>query len=275
MTIDELGRAAAVEARAGAEAAVDTSAMLHRMHRLHRMRRRRAAGSIVAVLAAAVVVGSLLISHNARTDSHPSPATTPTPKATGICANPEVRCLDATKFRFVDLPVTITLTLPANFERDFSLAPNTVDGYRNDIGTTGVSVQEHARPVKYGPVLWTRDPTAGTTAASMARWLSKRPYLVHTTLTRTAVGGRPAWHVTGDLKRGVALPAAKAGGNVAPTFGGGRLGGGAGYRPGLTGQYTLLDVPGAGVTVIWSWTMNHGKQALAGNQAFIDGLSFG
>ena len=49
----------------------------------------------------------------------------------------------------------------------------------------------------------------------------------------------------------------------------------SGYRPNLTGQYTLLDVPGAGVTVIWSWTLNHGNQVLAANQAFIDGLSFG
>jgi hypothetical protein len=48
-----------------------------------------------------------------------------------------------------------------------------------------------------------------------------------------------------------------------------------GYRANLTGQYTLLDVPGAGVTVIWSWTLNHDDHALAGNQAGIDGLSFG
>jgi hypothetical protein len=36
----------------------------------------------------------------------------------------------------------------------------------------------------------------------------------------------------------------------------------------------LLDVPGAGVTVIWSWAFDHTNRALAGNQAYIDGLSF-
>jgi hypothetical protein len=88
------------------------------------------------------------------------------------------------------------------------------------------------------------------------------------------VGGRPAWHVTGDLKPGAALPAPKATGNVAPTFGR-AYSDSMGYRPGLTGQYTLLDVPGAGVTVIWSWTVDHRDRVLAANQAFINGLSFG
>ena len=60
---------------------------------------------------------------------------------------------------------------------------------------------------------------------------------------------------------------------VAPTFASGPAK--AGYSPALTGEYTLLDVPGGGVTVIWSWNDNHNGQALAGNQAYIDTLSFG
>jgi hypothetical protein len=42
----------------------------------------------------------------------------------------------------------------------------------------------------------------------------------------------------------------------------------------LIGEYTLVDVPGAGITVIWSWSVGHGQKALAGNQAFIDTLVF-
>jgi hypothetical protein len=273
MSIDELGRAAAAEARHNAASAVDTGTMLDR---LHRMRRRRTAGSIIAALAvaAAVVAGGLWISRDTHADSHHRPASTQIPRSTGICADPEIRCLGADSYRFPELPVTITLTLPANFQRDFKVGTEEIEGYRSDINTTGVTVTEHAMPAKYGPAAWIRDPAAGTTAASMARWLSNRPFLIHTTRTRTTVDGRPAWHVTGDLKPGAALPAAKDGGNVAPTLGR-SFNDSMGYRADLTGQYTLLDLPGAGVTVIWSWTLDHDMHALAANQAFIDGLSFG
>ena len=272
MSIDELGRAAAAEARASATAAVDTGTTLVR---LHRMRRRRTAGSIIGALAvvAAVVVGGVLIGRNSHAESGPRPATQ-NPPSRGICANPEVRCLAADTFRFADLPVPITLRLPGNFQRQFSTGTDGIEGYRSDIDTTGVTVTEHARPTKYGPASWTRDPAAGNTAASMARWLSERPFLIHTTRTQTTVDGRPAWHVTGELKPGAALPAPKENGDVAPTFGRAHNDS-MGYRADLTGQYTLLDLPGAGVTVIWSWTLNHPDRVLAGNQAFIDGLSFG
>jgi surface antigen len=53
------------------------------------------------------------------------------------------------------------------------------------------------------------------------------------------------------------------------------LAGREGYNNALLGEYTLLDVPGGGVTVIWSWNDSHNGQALAGNQAYVDGLSFG
>jgi hypothetical protein len=43
-----------------------------------------------------------------------------------------------------------------------------------------------------------------------------------------------------------------------------------GFSRYLTGDYTLLDTPGAGVTVIWSWTMHQPRSALAGNEAFVD-----
>ncbi len=272
MTIDELGRAAAAEARRNAATAVDTGAMLRQ---LHRMRRRRTAGSIIGALAvaAAVLVSGVAISHDTRADSRNKPASPHPPSSTGICADPDVRCLGADRFRFVDLPVPITLTLPVNFDRDFTVRTDGIEGYRSDIDTTGVSVGEHATPAEYGPRSWTQDPAAGRSAASMARWLSSRPFLIHTTLTRTAVDGLPAWHVSGDLKPGAALPAPKAGGDVAPTFGRSYKAN-FGYRADLTGQYTLLDVPGAGVIVIWSWTLNHGDRVLAANQAFIDGLSF-
>ncbi|MDQ1605078.1 MAG: hypothetical protein QOE01_2923 [Actinomycetota bacterium] len=103
----------------------------------------------------------------------------------------------------------------------------------------------------------------------MAVWLRGRPFLRNATLTRTTVDGRPAWRVSAQL-----LPATKAGlDNVAPTFKG--RSGTEGYNRALTGDYTLVQLPHAGVTVIWSWAFEHSRARLAGNQAYIDGLSFG
>ena len=76
--------------------------------------------------------------------------------------------------------------------------------------------------------------------------------------------------MTGSLKPGARLPATKAG-NAAPTFrttGSGQ----AAYGPLLSGEYTLVDVPGAGLTVVWSWTLS--GEDLTPNQAVIDSLSF-
>ena len=274
MSIDELGRAAATNVRRNAAMTINTTCMLDR---LHRRRRRRAAASVIAVLAAtaAIISGGMVISHDEAGKRDNKPASPSTRSLTGMCANPDVRCIGVDRFRFVGLPVPLTVNVPATFGRAFSLGTGSIDGYRSDITTTGVSVSEMARPVRYDNS-WTRDPAAGVTAASIARWLSQRPFLIHTSLTRTTVGGLPAWRVAGDLKPGAALPAAKEGGDIAPTFAFGTgYDSSWGYRANLTGAYTVLDLPGAGVAVIWSWTLNHSDQALAGNQAFIDGLSFG
>ena len=143
--------------------------------------------------------------------------------------------------------------------------------YRGDVETTGVSVAENATPVR-DDYSWARDQSAGTSAKSVATWLSKRPFLQHTAVVPTQVGGLPAWRVSGQLKPGARLLAHKNDAPVAPTFidDGGQMA----YSPSLIGEYTLVDVPGAGLTVIWSWSLDHGPKALAGNQAFIDRLAF-
>ena len=67
------------------------------------------------------------------------------------------------------------------------------------------------------------------------------------------------------------LPPPERVGNSAPTFrtaGSGQ----AAYGRKLSGEYTLADVPGAGLTVVWSWTLS--GEDLTLNQAVIDSLSF-
>jgi hypothetical protein len=56
---------------------------------------------------------------------------------------------------------------------------------------------------------------------------------------------------------------------AAPTFGGGMAAWGT-----LKARYTLLDVPGAGVAVIWSWTFDR-LAVLDDNQAFVDSVTLG
>jgi hypothetical protein len=280
MSIDVRGTAAATEARRSAERAVDPAMMLRD---LHRVRRRRRVAAIVgsAAVVAAVVGGSALITNTPdhhrlvrpATSRTPSPATSTTPSPAGHCAQPRVQCLGNASYR-VALRVPVTFSLPANFDSRFTVSEaRALDVYRTDVDQTGVTVMENPTPVK-DDATWSRDPSAGTDAESIATWLANRPFLTHATLTRTTIGGLTAWRVAARLRPGARLPAPKAGfGAVAPTFTAGP--GTAGYRPGFSAEYTLVDVPGAGVTVIWSWSVNHGERALTGNQAFIVGITLG
>jgi hypothetical protein len=42
----------------------------------------------------------------------------------------------------------------------------------------------------------------------------------------------------------------------------------------MIARYTFVNVPGAGPTVIWSWTFGATDHALEGNQSLIDSLRF-
>jgi hypothetical protein len=130
---------------------------------------------------------------------------------------------------------------------------------------------ENATPVLNDTTL-TREPSAGTTAATMATWLSRRPFLTQTFVVRTTVGGRVAWLVSGVVRVRAPLHGEKNGAPAGPTFSSGVAVASCTHH--LTGQYTLVDVPGAGVTVIWSWTLGS-PSLLAGNQAYVARLSFG
>jgi hypothetical protein len=269
MSIDERGHAAATEIRRATASGVDTATMLEA---LHRRRRTRVVVSVVAAVAAcAAVVAAVLVAHNQTSKQGLQPATqqsthqaTPPGKPCGA----SVVCLGAHHF-VIDLRVPVTITLPGNFKRQVVVTgPHSFDVYFNG---TGVSVLEDAVPVRYDGS-WTRDPAAGRTAESVAHWLATRPFLTNTDVHRVSVGRLVGWHVTGELRRGAVLPASKIIGPVAPAFA--VDGGTTGYRPGLIGDYTLVNVPGAGVTAIWSWSAD-GKSPIPDNRAFIEGLSFG
>jgi hypothetical protein len=268
MSIDDLGRAAATDARRRAAREVDPTTMLER---LHHSNRSRTVGWIVTAVAIVTVGAVALIDGGGLSAGNQTGGSATRPSSTNsACTDTRVTCLGGDRY-LVALPVPVTVTLPANFQGSFTFSGTRIlEDYRTDADGTGVTVMENATPVKDNEA-WVIDPSAGTTAESMARWLSKRPFLIHATIIQTEVGGRTAWHVSADLKPGAATPAFKYTGTVAPTFFDSP--GSAGYGAGLTGNYTLLDTPGAGVTVIWSWAGS--DQLLAGNQTYVNGLSFG
>jgi hypothetical protein len=268
MSVDELGRAAASAAR-GAAATVDAELMLHRLHRRHRGRQ------IASITAAAAVFAVVLagVVEVARPAAGP-PATRPSPTVSGStdspCNNVTIFCVGTDQRRIV-LPVPITVTLPDSFDEVVRLGDNSFESYRTNIDAAGVTVMENAVPVR-NDASWTRDPHGGTTAMDMANWLGKRPFLMEARVVATTVDGRPAWRVTASLKPAAPLRAVKLQeGAVAPTF----TDGGEttmAYNRTLSGEYTLLDIPGAGVTVVWSWALHAPRSQLAGNRSFIDGL---
>jgi hypothetical protein len=271
MSVDELGQAAARGVR-GAAATIDPDVMLRRLQQ-HRRRRQVASMVAVAVSCAVVLAGIVEL---ARPEAKPV-ASRPRPSATAPiddrCNNVTIVCLGGNTFR-VAVTVPVTVTLPANFGDLIRFGETSFESYRTDLDSSGVTVMEDAVPVR-NDASWSRDPSAGDSAAAMATWLSKRPFLSGATLTPTTVDGRPAWRVSAVLKPHAPLRAVKLQeGAVAPTFTNGNVTT-MGYSRSLRGDYTLLDVPGAGVTVVWSWTLAPRSTPLGDNRPFIDGLRWG
>ena len=257
---------------------VNTGSMLEQLHRARRTRSIASAVLVVGLVAVLLLGGGMLARQDdaansgATPGSHPTSTPSTASSPSDSCSDGQVTCLGSGRYRFA-LGAPVTITLPDNFGDDFSVdQPGMLEMYRNDLETTGVSIMENPTPVR-NDGSWSRDATAGDTAKSVARWLAKRPFLTNTHVIRTNVGGLPAWRVTGTLKPHAKLAARKDSQMVAPTF---TLGAPkAAYWPEIVGEYTLVDVPTSGVTVIWSWALNQHLRVLKDNQALIDTLSFG
>ncbi|MFL6098515.1 MAG: hypothetical protein ACJ71T_01000 [Actinomycetales bacterium] len=268
MRVDELGHAAAGAARS-ATATIDSEMMLRRLH--HRRRRQQTLSITAAVAVSAVLLAGVVeVARPADTPAASRPAPTATSALDDPCNEVTILCVGANRFR-ISLTVPVTVTLPENFEGIARQNDSSFESYRTDVHNAGVSVLENAVPVR-NDASWSRDPSAGTTAAAMANWLSKRPFLTDVNLAPITVDGRPAWRVSAALKPRAPLRAAKLEeGAVAPTFTDGHNAT-MGYNATLRGEYILLDIPGAGVTVLWSWTLGPPRTQLAGNRPFIDAL---
>jgi hypothetical protein len=269
VTIDDLGRSAATAARHKAAQEVEPAMMLRQLHRTHRTRNMLAVGSAVAVaaLAAVLVVRGVLPSGGATSPG----GTVPTGAPTATCPD-GVTCLGGDRYR-VDLPVPLTIAVPTNFQGAFNrIGTDAVEDYRSDVDGSGITIMENAQGM-LDDRTGRPDPSAGTTATSMATWFTKRPFLVRPTMQATTVNGRHAWLVTGGVKAGVPLLVTKAGALAAPVFRDSIATTAVG--PYLHGFYVLVDTPGAGVTVIWVWTTGPVADVNLDSTNYLDGLTFG
>ena len=91
------------------------------------------------------------------------------------------------------------------------------------------------------------------TAEFFANWLAQRPFLSSSPVRTGSVDGHRAWVVDAVVKPGRPSGPATCNGTidcypimlVDDDM--------VGTWEGLTSRYTVLDLPGAGVTVVWSW----------------------
>jgi hypothetical protein len=293
MSIDTRGRTAAEGLRA-ATPPVDAGTMLRSMHERRRQRSRRVV--IAATLAVALAVG--VVSAAVRQSQAPAgPGRRPTPGPSCPAPFPSTRpiaqgqsvagmtCLGGRSFRR-ELQVPMTFTLPPTLavaietgDSDYLFWAGRLRAGALD-HDTGVVVMEQVvaiRPTLTPPegaaAAVVVDTAAGTTAESVARWLSERPFVDGAVVTETTLGGRRAYRV--DLSRGAAnfIRNGQPYGWVFAN-GTGPQASRLGVGPDTHVRCWLLDVPGAGLAMVWSQT-NRSQADLELNQPLVDSIRFG
>ncbi|GAA1975394.1 hypothetical protein GCM10009798_40830 [Nocardioides panacihumi] len=254
---DEIAAAAASNAHASS-AQVDAHASFPTFQRA--VERRRRGRVLASVAAAALAVGAILWAVQVPDARRAEPVDpVPSPRT----------ALGSLHAGSANLTVPVGYTACPCLSRLASTAGDVARFVREDDG--GITIFENAIPVR--DRAGHRDPTAGTDAQSMARWLANRPFLVDTHIVPVTVGGRPGWRVesrvVGKLDGRSTTTRIIPMGRVLRT-----ANGFAQYGPGSHGDMTFVDVPGAGVTAIWSWNSDAPAPDPA-RRAWVTGLHFG
>ena len=276
--IDDIGRTAVDDLRRTVTVDLSPDDMLRQ---LHETRRRRSIagvtsfGLVLLLVVAVALTGSGLGRDTVSTP--PAEKGTPTSRpgpdsrlSRGTCRMDLVTCLGDREVR-VDLRGPVQVDVPESFGDLQVWDSSTFEAFRGDVEHVGVLVAERARPVKYDDT-WETDPAAGTSARSVARWLANRPFFADTVATRITLDGLPAWRVAPTVRRDAAMPVSKGDLPAAPTFAGTAVTISSG--PHIPAEYVLVDVPGVGLTVIWSWSYSQGPAVLAGNREYLEALHF-
>jgi hypothetical protein len=291
MSIDARARQAGADLRAATPTDVDASLVsLQRTWRRRRITRAAVGSLAVAATVAAAVWGFTTLHQQAGRSGQPvGPVHSPTQTgSSGFCNQPLVTCHGGRTYT-IAMRVPMTWTLPRQFQRNTGPAELMTESYWTHHGHFAyITVLEQARAARLGkahPISIdnyygnTPGPAAGVAAnaAALARWLADRPFLQSSGVTRTTFDGHPAWTVDVRLQPNLGPgPALCDSGPCYPLI----------YQPagypevaGIWGhmesRYTVLDVPGAGTTVIWSGVFGDDPGALAENQRVAHTIHFG
>jgi hypothetical protein len=224
-------------------------------------RRRRARISVVtfsvaAALVVAVAASRSLLPEDSRNlqPAPPPQETTSPPSSSGSgCEHLLITCYGGRRVS-VAMTVAMRWRIPADFNMPYSGGlPSTslVETYTRRGAPGGVTVLEGISAAEtrheYVPVPEVR------TAESFANWLAQRPFLASSPVRTESLDGHRAWVVDAVVKPGRRAGPATCNVSidcypimlVADDL--------VGTWEGLTNRYTVLDLPGAGVTVVWSW----------------------
>jgi hypothetical protein len=285
MTIDQRARSAGAILRGAHADDADASESYSRL--LVTIQRRARVRTIAAAVVLAAAAGGVGIALSRSDSVDVAPAGSPPGTSVGValpCEQVFFQCGPGSRIT-MSLPVAATWTVKPPFARDLHVVTQPGTGqlllaefYRKDTAqSAGVTIAEGVRGTK-ADHLADVDQSAPTHARALASWVSRRPFLRSGAVQKTTVGGLPAWTVQVRLRAPGRLGVAECNHQTTPcmpllvlpdapstvlgTWGS------------MTARYTFVNVPGAGATVIWSWTFGHTDHALAGNQSLIDSLSF-
>jgi hypothetical protein len=258
MGFDETARKAGIDLREATHG--DVEAALAELQRAVPGRRRARISVVTFAVAAALVVAvaasrSLLPEQSRNLEPAPPPqeVTLPTSSPGHGCEHPLITCYGGRRSS-VAMTVPMRWKIPDDFNMPYSGDPPTtglVETYTRRGVPGGVTVLEGISAAEtlheYVPVPEVR------TAESFANWLVQRPFLSSSPVRTGSVAGQRAWIVDAVVKPG--RPAGPATCNAAidcypiilveDSM--------VGTWQGLANRYTVLDLPGAGVTVVWSW----------------------
>ena len=217
-------------------------------------------------IAAALIVamaGSRWLMPDGSRNTQPAPqpveTTAPPTVDTGSGSGCDHRWVDCHGGRHYTVWLTVPMdwTIPHEFEAPYSgAAPTTsrVETYTQTAGGGGVTVLENVSAATSEP--FPAAVSAVVSAESFANWLTGRPFS-SSQLHTGRIDGRPAWIVDAVVRarRTCWTGQLQQDDRVLPHH--------ASRRPrdreawaGLTSRYTILDLPGAGITVVWSWGLD-------------------
>jgi hypothetical protein len=287
MSIDARARQAGADLRAATPTDVDASLVsLQRTWRRRRITHGAVGSLAVAATVAAAVWGFTTLHQQAGRSERPvGPVHSPTQTgSSGFCNQPLVTCHGARTFT-IAMRVPMTWTLPRQFERNPGHGPGELgvqSQWTHHGHPAGLTVLEEVRAARMGE---TGRPAPGVSsnAAALARWMADRPFLQSSGVTRTTFDGHPAWTVNVRLQPKLGPGPAQCADSHIPCYP--LTYQPAGY-PEVTGifsgvfgnpeyRYTVLDLPGVGTTVIWSWVFGDDPGALAENQRVAHTIHFG